>query len=416
MSMRLLHTSDWHLGQSFHQFERSHEHERFLAWLLDTLVEESVDVLLIAGDVFDNANPSAAAQTQLYRFLTEARRRVPHLVIVMTAGNHDSALRLEAPSPFMSLIGAHVVGQVSRPDSVEALERVVVPLTNREGEVAAWCIAMPFLRPGDVPRVDGGEEGGDAYAAGIETLYRQAMAFACAKREPGQAIVALGHCHVSGGQVSEESERRIVIGDAEALPVAIFDPAIAYVALGHLHLAQQVGGDPSRRYCGSPLPMSFSEVDYPHQVVVFDLDGEVATNIRPRHIPRVVELLRVPKRPAALEVALAELNALDLPERPECEWPFLQVRVQLGQPEPGLRTQVEAAIEGKPVRLARIETSYMRDESSDAAAPVSLDALNSLEPADFFQRLYRQKIGSDVPAEIMAAFAELMNSAPEAEV
>ena len=110
--MRLLHTSDWHLGQTLHQFERHWEHAQFLDWLLETLVAESIDGLLIVGDVFDNTNPSASAQTQLYRFLTAARQRVPHLNILMTAGNHDSPARLEVPTPFLSLLGAHVVGQL----------------------------------------------------------------------------------------------------------------------------------------------------------------------------------------------------------------------------------------------------------------------------------------------------------------
>lgn len=428
--MRLLHTSDWHLGQSLHQFERGYEHSRFLAWLLDTLVDEEVDALLIAGDVFDNANPSAAAQTQLYRFLTDARRRVPHLNIVITAGNHDSPGRLEAPAPFLSLIGAHVVGQPCRRESAPApadesnedssaadvrheLARLVVPLTDRAGRTAAWCIAMPFLRPGDLARVDGAA---DQYAAGIAALYRQAFAYACARRQPGQAIVAIGHCHVSGGLVSEESERRIVIGGAEALPVSIFAPEIAYVALGHLHLAQQVGGDPTRRYSGSPLPLSFSEVDYPHQVVIIDLVGEAASTVRPLRVPRAVDLLRVPAAPAPLADVVAQLRALALPDRAEAEWPYLQVRVLLSQPEPGLRAQIEAAIADQPLRLARIETRYARaDDAAGAAAPVSLDALDSLAPAEFFARLYAQKFGSAVPAEIMAAFAELVSSAPQAE-
>lgn len=142
--MKLLHTSDWHLGQSLNQFDRSFEHAQFLSWLLDTLESEQVDTLLIAGDVFDNTNPSAASQTQLYQFLTQARRRVPHLGIVMTAGNHDSPGRLEAPAPFLSLFDASVVGQIGRSVDGVDLNRIVVPLKNHTGQVAAWCIAMPF--------------------------------------------------------------------------------------------------------------------------------------------------------------------------------------------------------------------------------------------------------------------------------
>ena len=412
--MKILHTSDWHLGQTLHQFERSIEHARFLSWLLDTLVAEQIDALLIAGDVFDNTNPSAASQNQLYCFLTEARQRVPHLKIVVTAGNHDSPGRLEAPAPFLTLLDAWVVGQPQRQGEDIDLERLVVPLRDRHGAVAAWCIAMPFLRPSDVPRVEGAA---DPYTAGMAALYSAAFEYASSKREPGQAVIAIGHCHLTSGKVSEDSERRIMIGGAEALSADIFDARIAYVALGHLHLAQKIGADPTRRYCGSPLPMSFSEIDYPHQVVVFDLQGEAATNIREIRIPRAVELMRVPKEPASLGEVLRQLGTLDPPIREELLWPYLQVRVQLEQPEPGLRVQIESALVGKQVRLVRIETTYAKSADITAAQAVSVDELNSLAPSDFFNRLYQHRFGSVPPKVIMAAFTELVNaSAPAGDV
>ena len=409
--MKLLHTSDWHLGQSLNQHDRSFEHTQFLSWLLHTLEAEKVDALVIAGDVFDSSNPSAASQAQLYRFLAQARQRVPHLGIVMTAGNHDSPGRMEAPAPFFSLFEASVVGQVGR--SVDGIDwdRIVVPLKNREGQVSAWCIAMPFLRPSDVPRL---EDADDTYMAGIGFLYASAYAHALAKRKPGQSIIALGHCHITGGKVSEDSERRIVIGGSEALSVNVFDPGIAYVALGHLHLAQKVGGDPTRRYCGSPLPMSFSEIDYPHQVVVVEFDGESVANTREIRIPRSVELIRVPKQAAPLDEVLVQLQALSVPDLPEAQWPYLQVRVQLTQPEPTLRTQIESALAGKPVRLVRIETSAVQTGGVEAAPLVSIDELSNLAPVDFFERLYQHRFGESPPPDIMAAFTELVNMQVEA--
>ena len=409
--MRLLHTSDWHLGQSLNQFDRSFEHAQFLAWLLDTLVAEKVDALVIAGDVFDSTNPSAASQTQLYHFLTQARQRVPHLGIVMTAGNHDSPGRMEAPAPFLALFDACVIGQIGRSVDGVDWDRIVLPLKNDTGQVAAWCIAMPFLRPGDVPRIDGGD---DTYMAGIGALYAGAYDFAVSKRQPGQAIIALGHCHITGGKVSEDSERRIVIGGSEALSASVFDPGIAYVALGHLHLAQKVGGDTSRRYCGSPLPMSFSEMDYPHQVVVVDLDGERVANTCEIRIPRSVDLMRVPKQASPLDEVLVQLQALSLPALPVAQWPYLQVRVQLTQPEPTLRTQIESALAGKPVRLVRIETSAVQTGGVEAAPLVSIDELSNLAPASFFERLYQHRFGESPPTDIMAAFTELVNAQAEA--
>jgi exonuclease SbcD len=412
--MRLLHTSDWHLGQTLHNFDRTHEHQRFLDWLLDTIVAEQVDALLIAGDIFDNSNPSAASQRQLYRFLQQARARSPQLDIVVVAGNHDSPGRLEAPGPLLEAHGTRVVGHVVRNSDGEIdLERLVVPLTGRDGQVEAWCVAVPFLRPGDVPRIDtSGSElenaGIDAYLSGIALLYQQAYELARSRCGKGEAVLAMGHCHMVGGDASPDSERRILIGGTEALPASIFDPGIAYAALGHLHLAQKVGKQEHLRYCGSPLPLSFAEIGYQHQVLRIDLEGGMAKEIVPLYVPRAVELLRVPPQPSPLKQVLAELVGLELPDAPLHEQPYLEVRVLLDGPEPSLRAQVEAALEGKPVRLAKIEPTRKVVTAAGIDAALSLDQLAQLQPDDIFQRLWQQRFGEDAPPDQLAAFAELM--------
>ena len=399
--MRLLHTSDWHLGQALHSFDRSHEHQCFLDWLLKIIVSEQVDGLLICGDIYDNTNPSAASQKQLYRFLQQAKRCAPHLNIIIIAGNHDSAGRLEAPAPLLEAFDTIIVGHIRRfADGAIDLERLVVPLRDRLGEIAAWCLAIPYLRPGDVSLAEG-----DAFAAGVAQLYQQAFELASARRQPGQAIVALGHCHMVGGQVSEASERRIVIGGAEALSAAIFDPAIAYAALGHLHLAQRVGKQEHLRYCGSPLPLSFAEMEYTHQVLCVELIGEAVSGIHAIPVPRAVDLLRIPKQPASVEEVLAELERLDLPEIAEPFQPYLEVRVRLSMPEPALRARIEAVLLGKPVRLARIETSIAQ---AAGLAPKMLTDLEHLQPEEIFKQLYQSRYNSAAPLEQLALFAELL--------
>ena len=406
--MRFIHTSDWHLGQTLHGFERGFEHQCFLDWLLDTLVAEQVDALLVSGDVFDTANPSAAAQKQLYRFLQQAKARVPHLNTVIIAGNHDSPGRLEAPGPLLETVDATVIGFVPRgPDGQIDLQRLVVPLNSRHGHVAAWALAVPFLRPGDVPRV---EDSTDPYQDGIALLYAQALAHAQQLRQSGQALIALGHCHMVGGQISSDSERSIVIGGSEALPSGMFDTQVAYAALGHLHLAQRVGGQQHLRYCGSPLPLSFAEVAYPHQVLRVDLDGDKVSAITPLPVPRAVDLLRVPAQPAPLPDVLAALKALALPAQTDLQrFPYLEVRVRLDAPEPSLRSQIEAALAPHAVRLAKIETSFAANTGpAGTAAHTSLDALEQLQPAAVFDQLFRSKYNTDTPAALSAAFTELL--------
>ena len=437
--LRFLHTSDWHLGHTLRVFERSYEHDRFLTWLLETLEHEHVDALLVAGDLFDSANPPVACQRRLFQFLADARRRMPRLNIVLVAGNHDSGARVEAPSPLLDAFGITVVGLPKRrADGSVDIDSLVVPLTHADGTIGAWCMAVPFLRPGDVQQLShqrvpvaqtatattaapaaqsvsaapspAPSPAPDAYAQGIASLYQDALAHALSRREPGQAIVAMGHLHLVGGRVSEDSERRIVIGGAQAMPADMFGPEIAYVALGHLHLAQTVG-HPHRRYCGSPLPMSFGEIDYPHQVVLGDLDGDAVTALREVRVPRSVDLLRVPESPGLLEDVLQALRALELPTRDEAQWPYLEVRVRLQAPEPGLRARVEQALEGKQVRLARIVD--VRDSATGmgtdtAQALPSLEALERLDPAEVFAKLYRDRFGNNAPQELTDALTELM--------
>ena len=405
--MRLLHTSDWHLGQTLHEFERDYEHQCFLDWLLGTLETEQVEALLIAGDIFDNANPSAAAQKQFYGFLTAAKRRVPHLNVVIIAGNHDSSGRLEAPGSLFAAFGATVVGNTRQHGEIN-LDRLVTPLKNRAGDIAAWGLTIPFLRPGDVPLV---ETEGDRYLKGVELLYRQALDQALSRRQPGQAIIALGHCHMSGGQTSEDSERRLVIGGAEALPVEIFDPVIAYAALGHLHRAQKVGGQKRVRYSGSPLPMSFTEIHYRHQVICIDLDGEAVRDIVSIPVPRFVELLRIPDQPAPIDVVLELLGKLTLPDAPFNARPYLEVQVQLTGPEPGLAARIDAALDGKPVRRAKIRSFSPQSQAESGTAPPSLDDLGRLQPDDIFRKLHRSRFGGEPTAELLAVFGELVREA-----
>lgn len=299
--MRLLHTSDWHLGHTLHDVPRDLEHERFLSWLVETLVAEAVDALVITGDVFDTANPPAQAQARWYELLAEARRRLPALNVVIIGGNHDSAARLDAPMPLLQAMGIHVIGAVRYvPGQGERrldVDRLIVPLTDARGQVAAYVAAVPFLRTSDLPRAKrpAHEQPGDPDAPpdaisnegttnaaqaqpdplieGVRQLYAQVLDAARARRQPGQALLATGHCYMVGTDVSRLSERRILGGNQHALPVDIFPDDVTYVALGHLHKAQRVGGRENVRYAGSPLPLALDEARYRHQVYVVDLDG-----------------------------------------------------------------------------------------------------------------------------------------------
>lgn len=394
------------MGQEFHGFAREHEHDHFLAWLADTLAEQRVDALVVAGDVYDSQNPPIAAQKQLYHFIAQVRRRLPALDIVLVGGNHDSAGRLEAPGPLLDSFGVRVVGCLPRGanGTVDA-DRLAVPLHDADGKVAAWCAALPFLRLSDLPPAE--NDSVDPLIWGVRKVYADALAAVKARMAPGQALVATGHCYMTGGELSELSERRILGGNQHALPADIFPEDVAYVALGHLHKAQRVGGRDCVRYSGSPLPLSVTERDYRHQVLLVELDGTAAA-ITPLPVPRAVEVLRVPARGAASpDEALAQLRALEAPaDGPRHLWPYLHVAVACSGPVPGLRRDVEEAVAGKGLRLAKIDRVDERPTLS--LAPEVLPDLESLHPEEVFAQVWRAAHECDPPEEYLDAFRQLL--------
>lgn len=417
----LVHTSDWHLGHRLHDVDRGPEHDRFLAWLLDLLEARAADALLITGDIFETANPPATAQRRWFSFLASARRRMPALDIVVIAGNHDSAARLEAPGPLLDGLGVHVVGTLPLDDDglLQVDGRLLAPLTDPGGHVAAWVVAVPFLRPADLPQ--GEVEGVRAdrrFVAGVRQVYRAGLDAARARRA-GQphALIALGHCHMRDGRVSEDSERRIPGGDDGALPLDIFDGEdVAYVALGHLHLAQTVGRA-SVRYAGSPIPLSLAERDYEHQVLVVSVDGSRFVGAESVLVPRTVDIIRVPEEGAlSLSEALLRLAALPA-STPEVQTPapLLEVAIALDGPEPALRRDVEAALEGRHVRLARIHVTFEGDGEALADREPTI-TLRDLTPEQVFRRRWSRDFDSDPPADLLAAFAALVDQVGQGEV
>ncbi|MDZ7790358.1 MAG: exonuclease SbcCD subunit D C-terminal domain-containing protein [Xanthomonadales bacterium] len=406
--IRIIHTADWHIGQFFHGHDRNTEHQIFLDWLVEELRERRPDALLIAGDIFDHANPSGQSQKLFYRFLAAARASCPDLDIVVIAGNHDSAGRLEAPESLLEAIGVKVVGQL-QPEGDP--QRALIPLHDSNGNVAAWCIGIPYLRPGDLPRLDGERQD---YTDGIASTYQRHMQAALELREDNQALIAMGHLHARGGETSEHSERRLVIGGEEAVDSAAFGREPTYVALGHLHLAQSVGGQDHIRYSGSPLPLSFTETGYPHQVLEVHLDGASLERVETIPVPRPIEMLRVPNQPEPLLKTLEALEDLEIDRSEPDREPWLEVRVLLEGPEPGLRQKIEEALIDKPVRLVKISPTRKQVDAESENDPEGTTLELELEqPDQLFIRRYRQEWDEDPEEELTALFRELLDQARE---
>ena len=410
--LKILHTADWHLGQSFHGFSRDTEHAAFLDWLLQQLQQHRPHALLLAGDVFDTIHPPATAQKLFYSFLARARAQQPELQLVVTAGNHDAGSRLEAPARLLETFDIRILGTPLNADGTELdLPRLLVPLMGDSGGTEGTVIAMPFLRPADVPQV----AADDPWLAGIREAYHQATAAARQLKDstaPQSALIAIGHCHLLGGQETTESERRLIVGHAEAIGLDTFPADLAYVALGHLHRAQSF--EQGRiRYSGSPIPLSFTESAYQHQVLLLEFSEGQLQSTQSLTVPRTIPLLTVPERGfAPLPQVLQQLESLrNLPALPLERQPFLRINVLATGPDPTRRQQIEQALQHCSVRLCPIQSqTAVEQQAADSpetdAAPTA--DLSVLTPANVLTREYQRLYAADPPAELLQALHEIL--------
>src|SRR3954449_3002706 len=314
--MRLLHTSDWHIGRSLHGADLLADQEAVLGGLADVVAAESVDVVLVAGDVYDRAVPSADAQAVLDRVV--ARLLGAGAVVVLTPGNHDSARRLGAFSGLLAVAGLHVHAAVPRLD-----EPLLLP--DEHGEVAVY--GLPFLEP-EVARFELGVPGVRSHAGVVAEAMDRVRADLFLR--PGVRSVVLAHAFVGGGEPSD-SERDICVGGVDLVPAAAFD-GVDYVALGHLHRPQTLSD--RVRYSGSPLAYSFGEAGQHKQAWLVDVDARGLADVRPVPLPTPRELTVLTGTLAALlaDPALAPVEQhfvsarLTDPARPQDPMRRLQTR------------------------------------------------------------------------------------------
>lgn len=411
--IRILHTADWHLGQTFFGYDRTEEHEVFLNWLAEEIRQKEIDALIIAGDVFDVSNPSAASQSMYYQFIYRVTAENPYLQIVIVAGNHDSAARLEAPLPLLQAMRTEVRGVVRKLEGGEIdYDHLTVELKNRKGEVELLCMAVPFLRQGDYPAV---QTEGNPYAEGVRELYAQLLQRLWKRRTENQAILAIGHLQATGSEIAEKDySERTVIGGLECVSPEAFSEQIAYTALGHIHKAQRVSGRENVRYAGSPIPMSFAEKHYHHGVVMVTFDGGCAVDIERLECPKLIPLMSVPNgEPVSPEAILKALK--ELPET-EAVAPYLEVKVLLEEPEPMLRQEIEEALADKNYRLARIVSTYHTDIGNTVKENENWKrGLQEMSPLQIAQSAFEKIYQVEMPVELTGLFEEAYLAATRKE-
>ncbi len=407
--MRVLHTSDWHLGHRLHDQDRNEEHAQFLEWLLGTIETQRADALVVAGDIFDTANPTHAALEQYYRFLMGLRQTCCRHVVII-GGNHDSPGTLNAPREILRFLNIHVTGKAhDNPDDE------IIALRDRSGRLEGVICAVPFLRDRDIRQAVAGEsyaEMEQRLKEGIVRRYGQAAAHALPFKELPIPIIATGHLFASGGQLSdtlEGSEKPIHIGTLGNVHADEFPDAFDYIALGHLHRPQQVNGRNHIRYAGSPLPLSFSEFEDRKTVYLVEFSGNRLESVAPLEVPSRRRLVRLKGPLPKLTDALLTLDATAGLKT------WVEVRAELEEYDPYFVQKMNELVKGRNLAILKYQVTYPnRPQSLDELMPER--TLSDLSPEEVFRRKCEsEQFNLEGNPDILGAFRELLEEVESQE-
>lgn len=377
-SFRILHTADWHLGKLLNDQSRDAEHERFLTWLLAVVKEHGVDAIILAGDVFDTANPPQSALGRYFDFVSGLFRQ-GDCALVVIAGNHDSAAQLEAPKQALHALNVHVVGFLAENPEARLLH---LP----DGKDPRVVIAMmPFLRDRDLRVGRAGESADDIRSQIVDGIRQRYSETAEAVKQAGTACptIATGHLTVLGAK-SSDSERDIHIGGLGAVTADTFPDTFAYVALGHLHRPQTTDGSGRVRYAGSPIALSFSEADDCKEVRVLDVTPQGVSQYG-LPIPVFRRLAQIRTTNAGLETAMKEICATPAEFRT-----WVEVIVEDATLEDDLNERVRELAEGRGVEVLKVLLGRSAEGSGMSAENATDDeAIETLidQPLHVFDHL-----------------------------
>ena len=396
--MRLLHTSDWHLGQHFMGKSRQEEHQKFVNWLLQQVEEQQVDAILIAGDIFDTGAPPSYAREIYNQLIVSLHDAGTQLVVL--AGNHDSVATLGESRQLLARLGAHVI-----PAMTDSLEDQLLVLKNRKGEPATLLCAVPFIRPRDIVQSEAGQSAEEKrlnLQQAIQEHYLKLHEYAITRQAQYPyplPIITTGHLTTVGTSASE-SVREIFIGSLEALPTQNFPPA-DYIALGHIHRPQKVGGKEHIRYCGSPIPLSFDELGHDKEVLLVDLDYQ-GVNVTALRVPRFQPLASITG--TLEELAAAIRKAAEQVEPGQTVW--LEITVKADHYLADLQSRIQQMAADKPVEILRIRKDHTTRLTTQAAAAATLAELT---PDDVFsRRLAQEQLPDELVLEMKQRYQQIV--------
>ena len=415
--MRILHTSDWHLGQHFMGQSREAEHQAFLAWLLETVEEKQINAIIIAGDVFDTTIPPSSARQRYYEFIVALQNSSCRHLIVL-GGNHDSVAMLNESATLLSHLNTTVISSVLPNPNDQ-----VITLNDHNGEAAAIVCAIPYIRAKDILESQSGESGSEKQIAlqqTIATHYQRVFDIArqksteLAKENRTLPVIATGHLTAVGSKLSE-SVRDIYIGTLAAFPTSAF-PEADYIALGHIHRPQLVGGHEHIRYSGSPIPLSFDETHIDadkgiKQVVLIEFNNSQAPTITSMPLPvfRPLFTLRgmLDELPQQIENILPQLNDTTLT-------PWFDVEVDDQAHSHDLPVLVEQIFDQYLTDYALLRIRKKRRQANIELNDHTTHDLSELDVNEVFQqRLAQEAFSSEQITALSNAFQEVLASLHE---
>ena len=400
--MKILHTSDWHIGRTLYGRKRYEEFEAFLTWLAETIQQEQVDALLVAGDIFDTSAPSNRAQALYYRFLCRvATSSCRHMVVI--AGNHDSPSFLNAPKELLKALDVHVIGLL--PENQE--DEVLVLRSGDDSPELIVC-AVPYLRDRDIRVAEAGESVEDKERKlidGIRSHYADVAALAEQKRLEFGAeipIIAMGHLFTAGGKtIDDDGVRELYVGSLAHVTAGIFPESLDYLALGHLHVPQKVNGSEVMRYSGSPLPMGFGETKQQKSVCLVEFASTEAA-VQLIDVPAFQKLERVKGSWEEISARILELSATG-------SQAWIEIVYEGDEVIGDLRERLDAAISASEMEILRVKDNRIIDRVLGQIHHE--ETLDDLNVEDVFERcLSAHEVPENQRPELLRAYQETVVS------
>jgi exonuclease SbcD len=401
--MKILHTSDWHLGHRLHEQSQYEEQSQFLDWLETYIKNEEVSVLLVSGDIFDTGVPSTQSQKMYYDFLIKlAYSSCKHVVI--TGGNHDAPGTINAPKALLSALQVQVVGKVTEDVANEVFKLSV-------GDEQVIVAAVPYMRDQDIRRAVAGEsfdDIGDRYKMALVNHYTEVGTYCESLKSENVPVIGMGHLFAIGGSTSD-SEQSIYVGSLGDIGAEDFPEIFAYMALGHLHRPQKAGGTNHIRYSGSPTILSFSEICYDKNVILINTDGDKPLRIENILVPKFREVLRVK---GSVEECITALKTID--KATYALKPWVEVVIDNNMNTKIESQEINKAAEDLNLEVLKISLKNERNILGLEALIESSKQIKELQPLEVFKmKCKEQDFDIDENIEIFDAFNEALQIARE---